>query len=157
VPTPDYVRSIRRHYGSGLLLLPAASGVVIHGDPARVLLCRRADTGLWEVPSGIVEPGEQPARTVVREVLEETGVEVAVERLVLLMATEEVVYPNGDHCQFLSMTFSCRYLSGEPYPADEESTAVGWFALDTLPPLPPRQQRRISCGLAPGEAAVFDT
>lgn len=105
---------------------------------------------------GIVEPGEQAATGLVREVLEETGVTVVAERLVLLTAGENVTYPNGDQCQFLSLTFCCRYVSGEAHVADEESTEVGWFPRDALPELSARHQRRIACALAPPGPTVFD-
>lgn len=158
MPTPAYISALRRVYGQGLLLLPGVSAVVADGSAGaeRVLLVRRSDNGQWEVPSGIVEPGEQPAAGLVREVLEETGVTVVAERLVLLTAGEDVTYPNGDLCQFVSLTFRCRYLSGEAHVANEESTEVGWFPCDALPELSPRHQRQIACALAPPGPTVFD-
>ena len=158
MPTPDYITRIRRVYGSGLLLLPGVSAVVLDGVPGapRILLGHRSDNGHWELPSGIVEPGEQPAASIVREVREETGVIVAPERLVLLTGAVDVVYPNGDQCQFISMTFRCRYLGGEAHVADEESTEVRWFGLAELPELSARHRRRVECGLAPTGPTVFD-
>ncbi|MFJ7209664.1 NUDIX domain-containing protein [Streptomyces sp. NPDC098789] len=47
----------------------------------QVLLQRRSAAGLWTPLSGILEPGEVPAAGVIREVEEETGVQVVVERL----------------------------------------------------------------------------
>lgn len=158
MPTPDYITELRKTHGQGLLLLPGVSAVVVDGEAGseRILLGRRSDNGRWELPSGIVEPAEQPAASLVREVLEETGVVVVAERLVLLTAEEDVVYPNGDHCQFIGMTFRCRYVSGDAHVADEESTEVGWFGVDALPELSAKHQRRIACALAPAGPAVFD-
>ena len=68
-----------------------------------------------------------------RELVEETGVVAEVERLALLTTDPDVVYPNGDRCQFVSMCFRCRYVSGEAVVGDEESTAVGWFGVGELP------------------------
>jgi hypothetical protein len=57
----------------------------------------------------------------------------------------------------VSMCFRCSYVSGEAAVGDEESTAVGWFAVDALPAdLNEQQRRRISCGLSDQEATVFD-
>ncbi len=56
-------------------------GAVIRDDHGRVLLVRRANEpgrGLWSLPGGRVEPGEQERAAIAREVLEETGLEVAV-------------------------------------------------------------------------------
>jgi 8-oxo-dGTP pyrophosphatase MutT (NUDIX family) len=65
VPTPDYIATIRRVYGPGRLLLPGVSTVVVRTDlePGQIhlLLTKRSDTGRWSLPSGIVEPSEQPA------------------------------------------------------------------------------------------------
>jgi 8-oxo-dGTP diphosphatase len=83
VATPDYIAAIRRGYGHGRLLLPGVSAVVLRADlePGRVhlLLTRRSDTGRWSLPAGIVEPFEQPAAAILRELLEETRITAEVE------------------------------------------------------------------------------
>jgi 8-oxo-dGTP diphosphatase len=162
VPTPDYILDLRRSFGRGRLLLPGVSGVVLRSDlgPAdqrHILMTKRSDTGRWSLPAGIVEPDEQPAATLVRELLEETRVEIRVERLALVTMDPDLTYPNGDVCQFLSLAFRCRYLGGEAAVGDEESTEVAWFAVDDLPAgLSELQLRRISCGLAEQGDCVFD-
>lgn len=138
MPTPDYILALRRSYGHGRLLLPGVSGVVVRDDldPSRrphLLLGRRSDTGRWSVPAGIVEPDEQPATTLLRELMEETRVVARVDRLALLRTDPNLTYSNGDVCQYVSMTFRCTYLSGDARVGDEESTAVDWFPLDDLP------------------------
>jgi 8-oxo-dGTP pyrophosphatase MutT (NUDIX family) len=161
VPTPEYIAAIRRVYGQGRLLLPGVSAVVIRDDlePGRVhlLLTRRSDTGRWSLPAGIVEPFEQPAASMLRELEEETRITAEVERLALLRTDPDVVYPNGDRCQFIAMCFRCRYVSGEAQVGDEESTEVAWFAADDLPDeLTDIQQRRIRCALEDRNDCVFD-
>jgi 8-oxo-dGTP pyrophosphatase MutT (NUDIX family) len=161
VPTPDYVAAIRRAYGQGRLLLPGVSAVVVRTDLApgnlHLLLTRRSDTGRWSLPSGIVEPFEQPAATMLRELYEETRVIAQVERLALLTTDPDVVYPNGDRCQFVAMCFRCQYVSGEAEVGDEESLEVGWFAAHELPEdLGEIQRRRIHCALENRDGCVFD-
>jgi 8-oxo-dGTP diphosphatase len=161
VPTPEYIAAIRRVYGQGRLLLPGVSAVVIRDDlePGRVhlLLTRRSDTGRWSLPAGIVEPFEQPAASILRELEEETRITAEVERLALLRTDPDVVYPNGDRCQFIAMCFRCRYVSGEAQVGDEESTEVAWFAADELPDeLTDIQQRRIRCALEDRNDCIFD-
>lgn len=149
MPVPEFVRRLRERVGTDLLWLPGVSAVVVDDD-GRVLLGRRADNGSWAVISGILEPGEQPAVAIAREVLEETGVTVEVEGLAAVDAEEGVVaYPNGDRAQYLDLTFACRALHGDAHVADDESTAVGWFALDALPDaLNASSRRRIERALA---------
>ncbi|MGW6144232.1 NUDIX hydrolase [Streptomyces sp. NPDC055140] len=132
--TPEFIRKIRDSIGHQLLLLPGVSAVVFDDD-GRVLLGRRADTGKWAVLAGIPEPGEQPAEAAVREVYEETGVECVPERVVLVKTLKPVTYPNGDQCQFTDTSFRCRATGGEARVNDDESLEVGWFELDSLPPL----------------------
>ncbi|MET8112774.1 NUDIX domain-containing protein [Streptomyces prasinus] len=54
---------------------------VVRDENRQVLLQCRSAVGLWTPLSGIVEPGETPAAAVAREVQEETGMRVEVERL----------------------------------------------------------------------------
>ena len=105
----EYVASLRKHVGNGLLMLPSACAVVVD-DGGRVLLGRRADTGNSSLPAGAIDPGEQPADAAVREVYEETGVHIAVERLAGV-ALREVAYPHGDVCEFLTVWFRCRAIA----------------------------------------------
>jgi 8-oxo-dGTP diphosphatase len=161
VPTPDYIAAIRRAYGRGRLLLPAVSAVVLRADiePGKVhlLLTRRSDTGRWSLPAGIVEPFEQPAASMLRELFEETRITAKVERLVLITTDPDIVYPNGDTCQFVSMCFRCRYLVGEAQVGDEESTEVAWFSAEELPEeLSDIQRRRIHCALEDRDDCEFD-
>ncbi len=150
MPTPDFVLALRSQIGHDLLWMPGVSAVVLHQD-GRLLLGRRADNGLWAVVSGIPEPGEQPALAAVREVLEETGVEVTVQGLAAVSASPEPVrYENGDRAQYLDLTFLCRAVgTGDPQVADDESTDVGWFEADALPqPMMTSSHERIARALA---------
>jgi 8-oxo-dGTP pyrophosphatase MutT (NUDIX family) len=141
VPIPEFVVDLRRKVGTDLLWLSGVSAVVLH--EGRVLLTERPD-GRWTVPSGILEPGEQPAVAVVRELREETGVETEVLSLVDVVAQEPVSYPNGDLARYLDLTFLCAWRSGEAHVADDENTDVRWFALEDLPALDARNGERIA-------------
>ncbi len=137
MPTPPFIVDLRASIGHAPLWLMGANALVIRG--AEVLLVRRSDTGEWAPISGIVDPGEHPSETAVREALEEAGVVIEVERLLWTVVMEEITYANGDRCRFLDHGFRARWVSGEPYAADEESTEVAWFPVDALPS--PRQER----------------
>lgn len=141
MPTPEFILQLREKIGTDLLWLPGATAVVFDGDA--VLLVKRSDNGEWTPVTGIADPGEHPARTAVREALEETGVDCTVEALVWVHVTGEKVYPNGDRAQYLDHTFRCRYTGGEAHVADDESSEVGWFPVDALPPMREAHRERI--------------
>ncbi|WP_277211141.1 NUDIX domain-containing protein [Isoptericola croceus] len=136
MPIPEFVASLRARVGTDLLWLPGVSAVVRDGG-GRLLLGRRADTGQWALPSGILDPGEQPATGIVREVLEETAVEVEVSAVVGVFSTPVIAYPNGDRSTYLDTLFLARPVSTEAAAAarvaDDESLEVAWFAGDELP------------------------
>jgi ADP-ribose pyrophosphatase YjhB (NUDIX family) len=142
VPVPEFIVQLRERIGHDLLWLPGVTAVVLEGDS--VLLVRRSDNGSWSPVTGIVDPGERPARTAVREVREETGVECVVEELVWVGVTEPVVHVNGDRAQYLDHTFRCRYVDGTPRVADDESLEVRWCRLDELPAMDPVLVERIT-------------
>lgn len=158
MPIPEFITRLRAQVGTDLLWMPGVTAVVLDGD--RVLLGQRADTGRWALVSGILEPGEQPAVGIAREVAEETGVEVEVVALTSVTAGRELTYPNGDRAQYLDLTFWCRPVGGEAHVADDESLAVGWYDLTDLPAdLTPTSRERLQHALAyradPGAGPYF--
>jgi 8-oxo-dGTP pyrophosphatase MutT (NUDIX family) len=136
MPIPPYVSHLRTMVGRELLWMPGVTAVVlraVEGGSDEVLLVKRSDNGAWTPVTGIVDPGEDPHVTAVREVEEEACVVAEVERLVWVSATAVVTHDNGDLGQYLDHTFRCRWISGEPRPGDDESTDARWFPLDALP------------------------
>lgn len=98
-------------------------------------MCRRPDLGIWNLPGGGVESGETPWQAVVREVKEEVGLDVRVERLVGVYAK-----PNADEVVF---SFGCRIVGGSPS-LSEEADAIESFPVDALPPrTSPKHAERI--------------
>ncbi len=113
-------------------LIPAASAVVADPD-GRILLARRRDNELWTIPGGAMEPGESISQTAIREVKEETGIDVEVVSLVGIYSDPNhvVEYSDGEVRQQFSICFACRPVGGEPTPSDETSD-VTYFAPDEL-------------------------
>lgn len=153
MPVPDFVVALRRHVGTAELWLPGITAVVVRGG--ELLLVRRSDTGEWAPVGGIVEPAEEPAVAARREVLEETGVSIRVDRLAAVGVTRPVTHPNGDRAVYLDHTFACTWLSGEAHVADDESTDVAWFPRDRLPELAPHFLARVEDALAADPVTRF--
>lgn len=147
--TPGFILKLREKIGHEALWIPAVQGVVFDGD-GRVLLAQRTDNGQWGLISGILEPGEEPAPGLLREILEETGVVADTERLVSVDAVGPTRYPNGDVCHFLTLVFRCRYVSGQARVNDDESLAVGWFRREDVPELMPGHLEAIGQASDPG-------
>ena len=145
MPIPDFIVKLRRKIGHDALWLPGVTAVVLRDD--EVLLVKRSDNGQWAPITGIVDPGEHPALAATREVLEETGVEAEVERLVWVNVTPPVTHVNGDQAQYLDHTFRCRYRGGEAHVADDESDAVAWFEITNLPKMKAPLRERIVTAL----------
>jgi 8-oxo-dGTP pyrophosphatase MutT (NUDIX family) len=93
----------------------------VQNQRGEVLLVRRADDGRWAMPGGWVDPGETPDQAVVREVLEETGLQVSAPRLV---HTEQ-------RRQSVHYTFRGR-LDGGRLETSQESLEVAFLAPDQV-------------------------
>jgi ADP-ribose pyrophosphatase YjhB (NUDIX family) len=156
VPIPPFVLALRAKIGHEPLHLPGVTAVVLDRDN-RVLLVRRADNGRWTLVTGCLEPGEQPAVGAVREVAEETAVQVQVERLLSVTALPLMTFANGDQTYWLDVTFRCRPLGGQARVNDDESVDVGWFGLDGLPDIPVRHAQAIEDALDAGAPVRFLT
>jgi ADP-ribose pyrophosphatase YjhB (NUDIX family) len=100
---------------------PGVSAVIFDGR-GRLLLQQRSDGGQWGLPGGSVEIGESVHDAVIREVREETGLEVTVLRLVGVYsepALQVVRYPDGNVWHYVSVCFECAARSGELTTCDE--------------------------------------
>ncbi len=157
MPIPDYILKLRSKVGHTLLLLPGVTAVVCN-DRGELLLQRRSDTGEWSLLSGVIDPGEEPADTVIREVQEETGLTVIPERLSGVYSGPDFYrhYPNGDEAIYVDFTFVCR-LIGENTPRinDDESLELRYFARDALPPMEAHNRYRLEQALGNDERAYF--
>ena len=135
MPVSDYMRSLRDRVGTFRILSPGVAGVILN-DTGHVLLQRRSDDGRWGLPGGSIEPGEEPAESVVREIWEETGLRVIPVRLAGIYGGPDGfhTYPNGDEMAFIAMVFVCKVAGGGLGDHnDGESLELRYFSPDSLP------------------------
>jgi len=113
---------------------PGVAAVIFADD--RVLLQRRDDTGRWGLPGGAVEPGESVRQALLREVREETGLEVEPVRLIGVYSDpvhhQIVSYPDGNVIHYVSSVFECAVRAGT-LACGTESLELGWFDPEALP------------------------
>jgi ADP-ribose pyrophosphatase YjhB (NUDIX family) len=131
--------------------------VIIDPD-GRVLLQQRTDNGHWGLPGGAVEYGESLLEALHREVRDETGLVITVERLIGVYSSPDhhqiITYPDGNVVHFVSTCFECRPVGGT-LTLGEETSGLAWFAPSAWPPdLMPIHRVRIDDALA-GAAAPF--
>lgn len=100
----------------------SVAGIVVRDDD-RVLVIKRDDSGHWEAPGGVLELNESFEAGVRREVLEETGLAVTVERLT-------GVYKNLTH-GIVALVYRCRPARGEPH-ATEEAREIRWMTKEEV-------------------------
>lgn len=137
MPISPYVRGLRAHVGSQLLLLPGVAALV-HNDAGELLLIRRSDDGQWGLPAGAVDPGETPADAVQREVLEETGLRVQPLEVAGVFGGDGFRhrYPNGDEAEYVVIVFECTILGGDLATADGEALECRFWPSARIPRLP---------------------
>lgn len=113
-------------------IVPAASAVVVDNE-RRILLHRRRDNNLWSLPGGAMELGESITQAIIREVEEETGLQVRVVRLIGVYTDPEHVikYSDGEIRQQFSVCFACVPESGF-IRASDESYEVRFFPFDDI-------------------------
>ncbi len=137
---------------------PKANSVVpsttaaVRDDAGRLLLIHKVDNDLWALPGGGMEVGESIADAAVREVAEETGVNVELTGLVGIYTDpgHVMAYDNGEVRQEFSVCFRARVTGGEAREDGSETKEVRWVAPADVAALNvhPSMRRRIDDALA---------
>jgi ADP-ribose pyrophosphatase YjhB (NUDIX family) len=113
------------------------SGAFVTNKDGEILLERRRDNGMWGLPGGAVCPGETLKEAAVREIREETGLDVEITGFLGMYSDpldgRIVCYPdNGDLAHIIDAIFTAVVVSGKLRPS-EESYEVRFFPRDALP------------------------
>ncbi len=114
----------------GYVTPKVAVGAAVGNDQGEMLLVQRADSGVWLYPTGWADVGYSAAEVVVKEVEEETGIEVEVVRLIAVLDGLRI---GMSRIPLYSLVFQCRAVGGQLEAHPLETADVGWFALDQLP------------------------
>ncbi len=128
----DYIRDLRRRAGPGKLILDCAGAVVVRDG--KILFQLRSDNGLWGLTGGLMEMGETYADTAVREVKEETGLDVRLTAFLGIFHNYDMVWSNGDRAHTVGAYYTAEVIGGE-LKGDEESLELRFLGPGELPPL----------------------
>lgn len=106
--------------------------LIFNGD--KVLLVERGKpplVGYWSVPGGVVETGERLEDALVREVWEETGLNITADSIATVFERIMPDVSGGCEYHYVLIDFYCTVRDGELRPGDD-STSVQWFDIDKL-------------------------
>ncbi len=114
----------------GYVTPKVAVGAVVGNDQGQLLLIQRADSGVWLYPTGWADVGYSAAEVVVKEVKEETGIDVEPIRIIAVLDGFRL---GATRIPLYSLVFQCTPLGGTLSPHPLECMDVGWFSEDSLP------------------------
>ena len=129
MPILEFIKSLRAKIGTDLAAGAGRDGDGLIGRDGWLLLVRDKPSGLWGLPSGIIDPHELPADAAVRETWKEAGVFVELTHILGVFAGEHFshVYDNGDRLAAVSTVFAARVIRGTPRPDGVETSDACFF------------------------------
>ncbi|TWI59298.1 NUDIX domain-containing protein [Halalkalibacter nanhaiisediminis] len=116
--------------------LKAGIAVIILNEEKQVLLQKRSDVGLWGIPSGHVEIGETVSEAAIREVKEETNLNIRIKKLIGVYSdpnSQVFAYPNGKIVHFITTCFLAEMIGGELRCHSSDSLEIKFFKQQNLP------------------------
>ncbi|MFZ3445075.1 NUDIX domain-containing protein [Vibrio harveyi] len=130
-----YLKELRSKVGNQVLMIPGVAAVILNQN--NQLLLQKKSDGSWSLPAGMIEPGESPSQAVIREVREEAGLAVEVERVLGVFGGEGFgfAYPNGDQVEYTVIMFKCQQTGQFAEDLDEETIELAWFSRSDMPTL----------------------
>lgn len=107
--------------------------VIFDKGRQKVLLTRRSDNGLWCLPGGQMDSGESVEECCVREIFEETGLNIRTTRLIAVYSNRDqlIVYPDGNKAQIVVFSFEAE-ITGGTLGLSDETTEVGYFSPEEM-------------------------
>lgn len=133
---PVFTRQCMGDLKHKFVLLQDGAAAIIENELGEILLQSRADNDRWGLPGGCQELGERFEDTIIREVKEETNLDITEENLELIAlvsgGSRRNEYPNGDVVINNTALYRVRNYQGE-LKWDIESKEMRYFPLDNLP------------------------
>jgi len=126
------IETIRAQFAGeiGVITPKVGTDAAIFNEHGEILLMDRVDGSGWCLPCGFVEPNETPVEGVIREVREETGLEVVVKRLVGVFTRK----PSAKHGPYtvVMIVHLCEVVGGE-LTLSHEGSALRYWPIDEVP------------------------
>lgn len=138
----DYIKWIRSKVGHEKVILIFSGGCVFN-DYGEVLLQRRGDSGKWGFPGGAIELGETPEEACIRELKEETGLDVDIESLIGVYSDGDMKYRNGDEAHCICVVYRLKQVGGNLKCDNLETVELKFFKVNDLPEMFCKQHEEI--------------
>lgn len=150
----NYIKKVRKKFGHDELILNYA-GCIIFDEQNRLLLQKRSDCEKWGFLGGMVEFGESVEEAAVREVKEESGLDVEITSLYGVYSKYFAEYTNGDKVQPIIHLFNARIIGGERIDQNDETLELKFFDLNNIPPLFCKQHQDALDDIIAGREYVY--
>ncbi len=132
----EYISYMRKMIGHKKMISVGLAAILIN-EEGRVLLEKRTDNGKYCLPGGSINFDETVKEGLIREVYEETGIQIEDPKLFMILSgkKEEFVYPNGDVTDYVDLIFYAYLKEGQKprLDHDDESSEIKFYSLDQLP------------------------
>ena len=128
----DYIHELRKITGPRKLILNCAGALII--QDGKILFQRWTDNGKWGLIGGLLEMNETYEEAALREIREETGLEVKLNAFLGIFHNHNMVWSNGDAAHVISAMYTASIITGEPR-VDEESLELQFFSREEIPDL----------------------
>lgn len=152
MPTSPYLAGLRAHVGHALILTPAVAAL-LRDEHGRLRIGRVAHHDVWTLLTGHLDPGETLAEAVVREVLEETRLDVVPTQRMAVLGGEafRMTSSNGDPVEGTVVVCACERMGGHWQRNDGEWVELRDVSPRERPVLPlPYPPALLDGTLAPG-------
>jgi ADP-ribose pyrophosphatase YjhB (NUDIX family) len=124
----DYIKYIRSKVGHEKIIL-ATSGAIVLNDKNQVLLQLRSDNCKWAIPGGCLDLDETVAECAIRELKEETNLDIEITKLLGVYDNFNASWPNGDLAHTVDVIYLAKMKSFD-LKFDEESLDLRFFDID---------------------------
>lgn len=130
----SYIKDIRKYVGHESILT-AGVGLFVFNENKEILMQLRTDYNQWGFPGGAMELGESFEEVAIRELKEETNLDIDDMKLIRVLSGKDTYreYPNGDKLYDITGIFVIKKYHGTLKVNDDESRSLSWFSIDNLP------------------------
>ena len=126
-----YISDLRKIVGHKPLMATASMGIIYDNEKG-ILFEKRSDNGQWCIPGGALELGESALEGLIREVKEETNLDITNPEFFKVNANVHMVYPNTDEVYYTDIVYIIKNFNGD-LKSDKESVELKWFKPNDLP------------------------